>query len=184
MNNLQSKYQKELMQKLMEELNIKNEWALPRMSKIVVNFGLGEALENANALEKTVENIREMTGQHPVIARAKKAIANFKIKEGDKIGCYVTLRGDRMWNFFDRLVNIALPRVKDFRGLSTKSFDAAGNYSLGLKEQTVFPEVDGTKIDKLRGFEISIVIENSDKDKSKKYLTSLGMPFEKSNENK
>lgn len=163
----------------MQEFALKNFMQLPKLEKIVINFGLGEALKNAMAIEKTIEDIRSITGQAPVVAKAKKAIANFKIREGDSIGCYVTLRGDKCWDFLDRFVNIALPRLKDFRGLSRKSFDAAGNYSIGLKEQTIFPEIDSGAIDKLRGFEVTMVIRNSDNLKSYTFLKHLGIPFEK-----
>lgn len=140
------------------ELEIKNLLGLPRIEKVVVNFGLGEALKNANALENTIDAIKEMTGQAPVLTKARVDISNFSLRKGAKIGCMVTLRKDKMWDFLDRTMNVALPRVKDFRGLP-KKFDKAGNFTLGFKEQTVFPEVDGTKLDKLRGFEVTIVIK-------------------------
>ncbi len=178
MTNLQNKFKTELAKELLTELNVENLFALPKLEKIVVNFGLGEALKNATALENTVEVIKQMTGQAPVITKARKDISNFSLREGSKIGCMVTLRRDKMWDFLDRTMNIALPRVKDFRGL-LKKFDKAGNYTIGFKEQTVYPEVDGTKLDKLRGFEITIVIKNSNPEKSLKFLQKLGMPFVK-----
>lgn len=179
MTNLQNKHKTQIIPSLLKDLSCTNEWQLPRLEKIVVNFGLGEALKNSVALEKTIENLKDITGQAPVVAKARKAISNFNIREGDKIGVYVTLRGDKMWDFLDKLVNFALPRVKDFRGVSNKSFDESGNYSLGLKEQTIFSEVELGKIDKLRSFELSIVIKNSTKEKSYKLLSYLGMPFVK-----
>ena len=152
---------------------------IPRVSKIVVNIGVGEALDNAKALEAAVADLTLITGQKPVITKAKKSIANFKLREGRQIGVKVTLRGERMWSFLDRLMNVALPRVRDFRGISPNAFDGRGNYTLGLREQLVFPEIDYDKIDKLRGLEISIVTTARNDDESRQLLQMLGMPFRK-----
>jgi large subunit ribosomal protein L5 len=152
---------------------------VPRISKVVVNVGVGEALDNAKALEAAVSDMTLVTGQKPVITKARKSIANFKLREGRQIGVKVTLRGDRMWAFLDRLVNIALPRVRDFRGVSPDAFDGRGNYTLGLREQLVFPEIEYDKIDKLRGLEISIVTTARNDEEGRQLLTMLGMPFKK-----
>lgn len=178
---LQEKYEKEIIKKLMEEFSVNNYLSLPKIEKIVVNVGLGEALTNASSIEKAVGDLSVITGQRPVVTKSKKAISNFKIKIGDKIGAKVTLRKYKMWSMLDRLINLALPRVKDFRGVSNRSFDDKGNLTIGFKEQTVFPEVDSTRIDKLRGLEITIVVKNSNKEKSKRLFEMLGMPFEKVN---
>jgi large subunit ribosomal protein L5 len=152
---------------------------VPRLEKVVVNIGVGEALDNAKALESAVTDITRITGQKPIITKARKSIANFKLREGRAIGVKVTLRGERMWAFFDRLVNVALPRVRDFRGISPNSFDGRGNYTLGLHEQLVFPEIDYDKIDKLRGFEVTIVTTAGTDEEGLQLLTMLGMPFRK-----
>ena len=154
---LRMRYQEEVVPALMEVLNLSNPMQVPRMEKIVVNIGVGEALDNAKALDAAVTDIAIITGQKPIVTRARKSIANFKLREGRAIGVKVTLRGDRMWAFYDRLVNVALPRVRDFRGVSPNSFDGRGNYTLGLREQLVFTEIDYDKIDKLRGMEVTIV---------------------------
>jgi large subunit ribosomal protein L5 len=146
---------------------------------VVVNIGVGEALDNAKALEAAVADLQLITGQKPIITKAKKSIANFKLREGRQIGVKVTLRGDRMWSFLDRLMNVALPRVRDFRGISPNAFDGRGNYTLGLREQLVFPEIEYDKIDKLRGLEISIVTTARNDDESRQLLQMLGMPFRK-----
>jgi large subunit ribosomal protein L5 len=150
---------------------------VPRLEKIVVNIGLGEALDNPKALEAAVTDLTTVTGQKPVQTKARKSIANFKLREGRLIGTKVTLRGPRMWAFFDRLVNIALPRVRDFRGISPNAFDGRGNYTLGLKDQLVFPEIEYDKIDKLRGMEITIVTTAQNDDEARALLRQLGMPF-------
>jgi large subunit ribosomal protein L5 len=150
---------------------------VPRVEKIVVNVGLGEALQNAKALDATVEDIMTITGQRPIVTRARKSIANFKLREGNPVGVKVTLRGDRMWNFLDRLCNVALPRQRDFRGISSEAFDGRGNYSLGLQEQLVFPEIDYDKIDKIRGMEITIVTTAQSDEEGFHLLRHLGMPF-------
>jgi large subunit ribosomal protein L5 len=152
---------------------------VPRISKIVVNIGVGEALDNAKALEAAVADLSLITGQKPIITKAKKSIANFKLREGRQIGVKVTLRGERMWSFLDRLMNIALPRVRDFRGISPNAFDGRGNYTLGLREQLVFPEIDYDKIDKIRGLEVSIITTARNDDESRQLLQMLGMPFRK-----
>lgn len=154
---LQERYQNDVTPALVKSLNLNNPMEVPRLKKVVVNIGVGEALDNAKALDAAVEDITQVTGQKPVVTKARKSIANFKLREGRAIGVKVTLRGERMWSFLDRLMNVALPRVRDFRGVSPNSFDGRGNYTLGLREQLVFPEIDYDKIDKLRGMEISIV---------------------------
>ena len=152
---------------------------IPRITKVVVNIGVGEALDNAKALEAAVADLTSITGQKPIITKAKKSIANFKLREGRQIGVKVTLRGERMWSFLDRLMNIALPRVRDFRGVSPNAFDGRGNYTLGLREQLVFPEIEYDKIDKLRGLEVSIITTARNDDESRQLLQMLGMPFQK-----
>jgi large subunit ribosomal protein L5 len=152
---------------------------VPRVEKIVVNIGVGEALDNAKALDAAVADLTTVTGQKPIITKARKSIANFKLREGRAIGVKVTLRGERMWAFLDRLVNIALPRVRDFRGVSPNSFDGRGNYTLGLREQLVFPEIEYDKIDKLRGLEITIVTSARTDEEGRQLLDMLGMPFRK-----
>jgi large subunit ribosomal protein L5 len=178
---LQETFEKEVSKKLMEEFKIKNYYALPKLTKAVVNIGLGEALTNASAIEKAVNDIAVITGQKPVVTKSKKAIANFKIKEGDKIGAKATLRKYKMWSLVDRIINLTLPRVKDFKGVKRKGFDSSGNLTIGFIEQTVFPEIDSTKVDKLRGLEVTFVIKNSDPKKSLRMFELLGMPFEKVN---
>ncbi len=163
----------------MKALNLDNPMEVPRITKVVVNIGVGEALENAKALDAAVADLTLITGQKPVIQKARKSIANFKLREGRAIGVKVTLRGERMWSFLDRLMNIALPRVRDFRGVSANSFDGRGNYTLGLREQLVFPEIEYDKIDKLRGLEVSIVTTARNDDEARMLLQMLGMPFRK-----
>jgi large subunit ribosomal protein L5 len=152
---------------------------VPRITKVVVNIGVGEALDNPKSLDAAVEDLTKITGQRPVITKARKSIANFKLREGRAIGVKVTLRGDRMWDFIDRLMNIALPRTRDFRGISPNAFDGRGNYTLGLREQLVFPEIDYDKIDKIRGLEVTIVTSAQTDDAARQLLTMLGMPFKK-----
>jgi large subunit ribosomal protein L5 len=176
---LQERYQNDVTPALVKSLNLSNPMEVPRVKKVVVNVGVGEALDNAKALEAAVGDITQVTGQKPVVTKAKKSIANFKLREGHAIGVKVTLRGERMWSFLDRLMNIALPRVRDFRGVSPNSFDGRGNYTLGLREQLVFPEMDYDKIDKLRGMEISIVTSARTDDEGRQLLQMLGMPFKK-----
>lgn len=177
MNRMQELYNKEVAPALLKSFGFKNVMQVPRLEKIVVNIGLGEALDNPKALEAAVTDLTTITGQRPVQTKARKSIANFKLREGRLIGTKVTLRGPRMWAFFDRLVNIALPRVRDFRGISPNAFDGRGNYTLGLKDQLVFPEIEYDKIDKLRGMEITIVTSAKNDDEARALLRQLGMPF-------
>lgn len=179
MNHLRERYQKEVAPALMKSLNLTNGMQVPRIKKVVVNVGVGEALDNPKALEAVVEDITKISGQKPVITKARKSIAAFKLREGRAIGVKVTLRGERMWDFLDRLMNIALPRVRDFRGVPPDAFDGRGNYTLGLREQLVFPEIDYDKIDKLRGLEISIVTSARTDEEGRQLLKLLGMPFKK-----
>src|SRR4030065_377282 len=176
---LKERYQKEIVPALMNSLNLSNTMQVPRIHKIVVNVGVGEALDNAKALDATVADVTQVTGQKPVVTKARKSIANFKLREGKSVGVKVTLRGDYMWSFLDRLMNIALPRVRDFRGISPNAFDGRGNYTLGLREQLVFPESEYDRIDKLRGLEISIITTAHNDDESRILLQMLGMPFRK-----
>jgi len=176
---LKERYQNEIMPALMKSLRLDNTMQVPRIRKVIVNVGVGEALDNSKALDATVADITQITGQKPIVTKARKSIANFKLREGRQIGVKVTLRGDRMWAFMDRLMNIALPRVRDFRGISSNAFDGRGNYTLGLREQLVFPEIDYDKIDKLRGMEISIVTIARNDEEGRQLLQMLGMPFKK-----
>jgi large subunit ribosomal protein L5 len=178
-NHIKERYQEEIVPALVKNLNLDNIMQVPRLQKIVVNIGVGEALENAKALDAAVQDMTQITGQKPIITRARKSIANFKLREGRAIGVKVTLRGERMWSFLDRLMNVALPRVRDFRGISPDSFDGRGNYTLGLREQLVFPEVDYDKIDKVRGMEVSIVTSAGTDEEGRELLQLLGMPFRK-----
>ena len=177
MARLKELYSKELAPKLMKEFNYKNKMQVPRLQKVVVNMGLGEAIQNIKVLDSAANELMVITGQKPVPSKAKKSIANFKLRKGMPIGCFVTLRKERMYGFFDRLVNIALPRVRDFRGISGRSFDGRGNYSLGIKEQIIFPEIDYDKIDKIKGLNITIVTSAKTDEEGKALLGLLGMPF-------
>lgn len=172
-------YNKEAVPSLMKALNINNLMEVPKIKKVVINVGVGEALENAKALDATVKDISKITGQKPIVTKSRKSIANFKLRKGLGIGVKVTLRGERMWAFLDRLMNIALPRVRDFRGVSPNSFDGRGNYTLGLREQLVFPEIQYDNVDKIRGLEISIVTTAQTDDDGRHLLQVLGMPFKK-----
>jgi large subunit ribosomal protein L5 len=163
----------------MDNLHLENIMEVPRMQKIVVNIGVGEALDNAKALDAAVEDMTKIVGQKPVITQARKSIANFKLREGRSIGVKVTLRGERMWSFMDRMMNVALPRERDFRGISPNSFDGRGNYTLGFREQLVFPEIEFDKIDKIRGLEVSIVTSARTDEEGRELLKLLGMPFRK-----
>jgi len=176
---LKEQYQSEIAPALIKSLNLNNAMEVPRLKKVVVNIGVGEALDNTRALDAAVGDLTQITGQKPIITRARKSIANFKLREGRAIGVKVTLRGDKMWSFLDRLMNIALPRVRDFRGISSNSFDGRGNYTLGLREQLVFPELNYDKIDKLRGMEVTIVTTARTDDEGFQLLQMLGMPFRK-----
>ena len=179
MNILKERYQKEISPALMKSLGLKNVMEIPRIKKVVVNIGLGEALDNPKALDAAVIDLTAIAGQKPVITKARKSIANFKLREGRAIGTAVTLRGERMWSFLDRLMNIVLPRVRDFRGVSAESFDGRGNYTLGLREQIIFPEIEYDKVDKVRGLEITIVTSAQTDDQAAALLQMLGMPFRK-----
>ncbi|RME89430.1 MAG: 50S ribosomal protein L5 [Anaerolineae bacterium] len=179
MNRLREKYQNEVVPALLKAFGYKNVMQVPRIEKVVVNIGLGEALDNPKAIEAATADLMTITGQRPVLTKARKSIAAFKLREGRIIGAKVTLRGERMWAFLDRLMNIALPRVRDFRGVSPNSFDGHGNYTLGLRDQLVFPEIDYDKIDKLRGMEITIVTTAQTDDQARALLQLLGMPFRK-----
>jgi large subunit ribosomal protein L5 len=177
MPRLKELYREHIVQTLLKDLGYQNVMQVPRLQKIVVNVGMGEALQNARALDAAVEDITTITGQRPIVTRARKSIATFKLREGNPVGVKVTLRGDRMWDFLDRLCNVALPRQRDFRGISPDSFDGRGNYSLGLREQLVFPEIDYDKIDKIRGMEITIVTSAQTDEEGYQLLRNLGMPF-------
>lgn len=174
---LKTRYRDEVIPAMMQEFDYRNVMQVPRLSKIVVNVGVGEALTDAKALDHTVEDVATITGQYPVVTRARKSIAGFKLREGRAIGVKVTLRGKRMWDFFDRLASVALPRVRDFRGVSPDSFDGRGNYTLGLREQLLWPEVEYDKIDKIRGMEVSIVTTARTDEEGRRLLALLGMPF-------
>ncbi len=176
---LQARYLHEVVPQLQREFNYENVMQVPRLVKIVVNIGLGEAIQNGKALEAATKDLAQITGQKPVITRAKKSIAAFKLRAGMPIGAMVTLRGERMWAFLDKLVSVALPRVRDFHGVSTKAFDGRGNYTIGLKEQLVFPEIEYEKIDKLRGLEATIVTTARNDEEARRLLELLGMPFQK-----
>lgn len=175
--NLKNKFEQEVVPALQKQFNYPNVMMIPKLVKIVVNVGLGEAVQNAKALDAAVGDIAAITGQKPIVTKAKKSIATFKIRTGMPIGCKVTLRGERMWDFYDKLVNVALPRVRDFRGVSPKAFDGRGNYALGLKEQLIFPEIDYDKVDKIRGMDIIIVTTANTDEEAKALLKGLGMPF-------
>jgi large subunit ribosomal protein L5 len=179
MNRLKEIYKEEIAPALLEELAIDNVMQVPKVEKIVVNIGVGEALDNPKALDEAVRDLTTITGQRPVITKAKKSIANFKLREGRQIGTKVTLRGDRMWAFLDRLVNVALPRVRDFRGISPDSFDGRGNYTLGLQEQLIFPEINYDDVDTIRGMEITIVTTAENDDQARALLSRIGLPFRK-----
>jgi large subunit ribosomal protein L5 len=177
MARLREKYKKEIAPALAKEFDIKNPMAIPKIEKIVVNMGLGEASANAKILDVAAEEVKAITGQKPVITKAKKSIAAFKLRQGMSIGTMVTLRGDRMYEFLDRLISIALPRVRDFRGISGKAFDGRGNYTLGVREQLIFPEIDFNKVDKTRGMNISIVTTAANDEQARSLLKAMGMPF-------
>ncbi len=180
MPRLKDKYEREVVPALTDEFKYQNPMQVPRLVKVVVNIGMGEAITNAKALDAAVKDLSDITGQRPVITRAKRSIAAFRLRTGMAIGAVVTLRASRMWEFLDRLNNVALPRMRDFQGVSAKAFDGRGNYTLGLKEQLVFPEIDFDKIDKVRGMEISIVTTARTDEESRRLLTLLGVPFAKS----
>jgi large subunit ribosomal protein L5 len=174
---MRAKYAQESIPALMKRFGYKNHMQVPRLQKIVVNMGLGEAVSNPKLVDAAVQELTSITGQKPIVTRAKKAIATFKLREGMPIGAMVTLRRERMWEFLDRLITIALPRVRDFRGTSSKAFDGAGNYTLGLKEQIVFPEIDFDKVEKIKGMNITFVTTAETDEEAKELLGNLGMPF-------
>jgi large subunit ribosomal protein L5 len=179
MNRMQEKYNNDVVPALRKAFDLKNVMEVPRIQKVVVNIGMGEAMDNPKAMEAAVNDLTIVTGQKPVMTKARKSIANFKLREGRLIGTKVTLRGDRMWAFLDRLMNTALPRVRDFRGVSGNAFDGRGNYTLGLRDQLIFPEIEYDKIDKLRGMEVTIVTTAKNDDQARTMLQLLGMPFSK-----
>jgi large subunit ribosomal protein L5 len=179
MNKMKELYTKEVAPALQQSLGFDNVMQIPRITKVVVNIGLGEAMDNPKAMDAAVADLSAITGQKPIITKARKSIANFKLREGRAIGATVTLRGDKMWSFLDRLMNIVLPRVRDFRGVSRESFDGRGNYTLGMREQVIFPEIEYDKVDKVRGLEITVVTTAQTDDQAAMLLEMLGMPFRK-----
>jgi len=179
MNRMKERYQTELVPALQDSLGLTNMMQVPQIKKVVVNIGMGEALDNPKALDAAVGDLTQVTGQKPVVTKARVSIANFKLRAGRAIGVKVTLRGERMWSFLDRLLNIVLPRVRDFRGVSRDAFDGRGNYTLGLREQLIFPEIEYDKIDKIRGMEITIVTSATNDEQAAQLLEMLGMPFRK-----
>ena len=177
MSRLKERYTKEIAPAMGKEYGYKNVMAIPKLEKIVINIGLGEAIQNSKLLDNAADELGQITGQRPVITRAKKSIASFKLRQGMPIGCSVTLRGERMYEFLDRFLNTALPRVRDFRGLSTKSFDGRGNYTLGLRDQLIFPEIDYSRVSKIKGMNISVVTTAKTDDEARTLLRLFGMPF-------
>lgn len=179
MNRLEQKYKETVIPSMMEKFGYKNVMQVPHIDKVVINIGVGEAIQNMKVLEDAVSELTQITGQKPIITKAKKSIANFKLREGMPIGCKVTLRSEKMYDFLDKLMNISLPRVRDFRGVSDTSFDGRGNYTLGVKEQLIFPEIDYDKINKVRGMDIVIVTTADTNEEAKALLSEMGMPFKK-----
>ena len=179
MSRLKEKYQAEIIDAMIKKFGYKNIMEVPKMDKIVVNMGIGEAKENAKILEVAAKELETITGQKPVLTKAKKSVANFKIREGMPIGCKVTLRGERMYEFMDRLINLSLPRVRDFRGVNPDAFDGRGNYALGIKEQLIFPEIEYDKIDKVRGMDVIFVTTANTDEEARELLTLFNMPFSK-----
>lgn len=179
MSRLREDYENEIKKALVEKFGYKNVMQIPRLDKIVINMGVGEAKENAKLMESAVKDLTTISGQKPVVTKAKKSVANFKLREGMPIGCKVTLRGERMYEFADRLINLALPRVRDFRGVSAESFDGRGNYALGLKEQIIFPEIEYDKVDKVRGMDIIFVTTAQTDEEARELLRLFGMPFKR-----
>lgn len=177
MSELYELYKNEIVPKLKETFNYKNVMQVPKIEKVVLNMGLGEAIKNAKILETATEELTKISGQKPVITRAKKSVAAFKLREGMPIGCTVTLRRDRMWDFINRLINISLPRIRDFRGISGKAFDGKGNYTLGIREHIIFPEIEYDKIDKIKGMNVTVVTTAQTDEEGKELLKLLGMPF-------
>jgi large subunit ribosomal protein L5 len=178
-SRLKEKYRQEVVPALRKEFNYKNPMQVPGVHKVVVNIGMGEVIQNAKAMDAAVADLATITGQRPVITRAKRSVAAFKLREGMQIGCMVTLRGDNMFQFLDKLLNVALPRLRDFQGVSAEAFDGRGNYTLGLREQLVFPEIDYDKVDKVRGMEVSIVTTARTDEEGRRLLKLMGMPFKK-----
>lgn len=178
-SRLKTRYKEEIMPALQKEFNYGNPMQVPGVHKVVVNIGMGEAIQNAKAMDAAVSDLATITGQRPVITRAKRSVATFKLREGMQIGCMVTLRGERMYQFLDKLMNVALPRLRDFQGVSPDAFDGRGNYTLGLREQLVFPEIDYDKVDKVRGMEVSIVTTARTDEEGRRLLKLMGMPFKK-----
>ena len=178
-SRLKEKYQKEVVPALQKEFDYNNPMQVPSVHKVVVNIGMGEAIQNAKAMDAAISDLASITGQRPVITRAKRSVAAFKLREGMQIGCMVTLRGERMYYFLDKLINVALPRLRDFQGVSPEAFDGRGNYTLGLREQLVFPEIDYDKVDKVRGMEVSIVTTARTDEEGRRLLSLMGMPFKK-----
>ncbi|HXH90762.1 MAG TPA: 50S ribosomal protein L5 [Thermoanaerobaculia bacterium] len=176
---LKEKYQTEVRKKIQDQFGIKNPMAVPKIEKVVLNMGMGEAISNAKILDSAVDELGQITGQKPIITKAKKSIASFKLREGQAIGAMVTLRGEKMYEFLDRLISTALPRVRDFRGVPSKSFDGRGNYTLGIRDHLIFPEIDITKVDKSKGMNITIVTNAKDDDQARFLLRELGLPFTK-----
>ena len=179
MSRLREQYENEIKTELTKKFGYKNVMQIPKLDKIVINMGVGEAKENAKVLDSAVKDLTEISGQKPVITKAKKSVANFKLREGMNIGCKVTLRGERMYEFADRLINLALPRVRDFRGVSPDSFDGRGNYALGIKEQIIFPEIEYDKVDKVRGMDIIFVTTANTDEEARELLRLFGMPFKR-----
>lgn len=179
MNRLKEQYNSEIVPALKEKFGYENIMQVPKIEKVVINMGVGEAKENAKALESAIKDMEIITGQKAVITKAKKSVANFKVREGMSIGCKTTLRGDKMYNFLDRLINLALPRVRDFRGVNPNAFDGRGNYALGVKEQLIFPEIEFDKVDKVRGMDVIVVTTAQTDEEARELLTLFGMPFEK-----
>lgn len=179
MNRLKERYEKEVSPALMSKFSYKSVMQVPKIEKIVLNMGVGDAVQNAKALDNAVEELTLITGQKPVVTHAKKSIAGFRLREGMPIGAKVTLRGERMYEFLDKLISVSLPRVRDFRGISKKAFDGRGNYTLGIKEQLIFPEIDYDKVSKVRGMDIVIVTTANTDEESRELLTQFGMPFQK-----
>ncbi len=178
-SRLRDKYKQEVVPALMEKFKYDNIMEVPKLEKIILNMGIGEARDNPKTLEAAVAELAIISGQKPVVTKAKKSVSNFKIREGMSVGCKVTLRGDKMYHFMDKFVNVALPRVRDFRGISDKSFDGRGNYAYGVKEQLIFPEIEYDKIDKVRGLDIVIVTTAKTDEEAKEFLALMGMPFKK-----
>jgi large subunit ribosomal protein L5 len=178
-SRLKEKYRQEVVSTLQKEFSYKNPMQVPTIHKVVINIGMGEVIQNAKAMDAAVSDLATITGQRPVITRAKRSVAAFKLREGMQIGCMVTLRGDRMFQFLDKLMNVALPRLRDFQGVSAEAFDGRGNYTLGLREQLVFPEIDYDKVDKVRGMEVSVVTTARTDEEGRRLLSLMGMPFKK-----